>query len=219
MKKIKGVLFDFNGTLYWDTPLHNRAWDQFLDRHRISLTDEEKDRRIHGKNNRDIMRILFGRDLDPAEFDRYSKEKEDIYQAMCLQQNLQLADGTIPLFDFLKDKGIPFTIATAADLYNMNFYFSHLGLGRWFDLRRVVYSDGTIKSKPDPEIFFKAAEVLGLSPDDLLVFEDSYGGIQAAEGFGAGTIFIVDSTGADYSAYPHRIIRSFDEVDRSMFEY
>ena len=60
---IKGVIFDFNGTLYWDTELHNSAWDQFLEKNRIFLSDEEKDSRIHGKNNIDILKNVFAREL------------------------------------------------------------------------------------------------------------------------------------------------------------
>ena len=45
---IKGVIFDFNGTLFFDTHLHNQAWDIFLKKHSFVLTDEEKNLKIHG---------------------------------------------------------------------------------------------------------------------------------------------------------------------------
>ncbi len=40
--QIKGVIFDFNGTLFWDTPLHNNAWDIFLEQHELYLSDSQK---------------------------------------------------------------------------------------------------------------------------------------------------------------------------------
>ena len=53
----KGVIFDFNGTLFWDTDLHNRAWDKFFDKNQIKMTDAEKFQKMHGKNNRDLSLI------------------------------------------------------------------------------------------------------------------------------------------------------------------
>ncbi len=215
---IKGVIFDFNGTLFWDTTLHNMAWDQFLEKNRIFLSDEEKDRRIHGKNNIDILKNMFARELSPAEMARMSTEKEDIYQGMCLKHKLGLAPGCVTFFEFLKKNKIPYTIATAADLYNIDFYFEHLHLGAYFDISKVVYSDGTIPSKPDPEIFLKALGILGLEANDVLIFEDSNAGIEAAENAGAGKIMIVDSNKSDYSKWKHQVISNFEEVDRALFE-
>jgi len=59
MKKIKGAVFDFNGTLFWDTSFHNRAWDIFLENHSISLSDSEKHESLHGRTNREILLNIF----------------------------------------------------------------------------------------------------------------------------------------------------------------
>ena len=215
---IKGVIFDFNGTLYWDTVLHNKAWDQFFEKNRIFLSDEEKNRRIHGKTNIDILKNLFARELTTAEIARMSIEKEDIYQSLCLKHNLGLAPGCVTFFKFLMKNKIPYTIATAADLYNIDFYFETLQLGTYFDKSKVVYSDGTIPSKPDPEIFIKALGILGLEANDVMIFEDSNAGIEAAENASAGKIIIVNSNKNDYSRWNHQVISSFEEVDRLLFE-
>jgi len=52
----RGVIFDFNGTLLWDTELHNRAWDEFLKKHNLKLSDKEKNEKIHGRNNELILK-------------------------------------------------------------------------------------------------------------------------------------------------------------------
>lgn len=215
---VKGIIFDFNGTLYWDTSLHNQAWDLFFEKNGIFLSDEEKDSRIHGKNNIDILRNLFTRELSANEIAIMSIEKEDIYQGLCLKNKLGLAPGCIPFLKFLKQNNIPYTIATAADLYNVNFYFRHLDLASYFDQSMVIYSDGTINSKPDPEIFEKALGILNLEAKDVLIFEDSKAGIEAAENVRAGKIIIVNSSGSDYGSWNHQTIRSFEEVDRLLFE-
>jgi len=214
---IKGVIFDFNGTLYWDTQLHNVAWDLFLEKNRIFLSDEEKNTRIHGKNNIDILKSLFTRELSLKDIDEMSIEKEDIYQSLCLKHKLGLAPGSVSFFKFLTKNRIPYTIATAADLYNVDFYFKHLDLGFYFDKSKVIYSDGTLKSKPDPEIFRKAMTVLGLKEGEVLIFEDSTSGIEAAENAKVKKIIIVNSTNNDYSKWNHQVITSFEEVDRALF--
>jgi HAD superfamily hydrolase (TIGR01509 family) len=210
---IKGIIFDFNGTLLWDTPVHNLAWDRFLQNHKISLTDQEKNERIHGKNNRDILRGLFEREIPENESDQFIDEKESLYREMVIEQELQLAPGATGLFDKLKEKQIIFTIATASGIDNVRFYFERYHLSRWFDFGQVVYDDGTLRGKPNPDFFERAMQRLNLNPEECVVFEDSYAGIKAAENAKAGKIIIVNSTGADYSSFPHQCIGHFGEFD------
>ena len=214
---IKGVIFDFNGTLFFDTPLHNKAWDIFLKKHSLKLNDKEKDRKIHGKNNQEILTNIFSDQLTPGDIRKLSEEKEDIYQSLCLRHKMNLAPGAVNFIEYLANKGVPYTIATASDLYNLEFYFEHLGLERYFDFSKIVYSDGTVKSKPNPDIFVKAMEILGVSPKTTLIFEDSPSGIKAAENAKAKRIVIVDSANGDYSNWDHQIITDFIEINRFWF--
>ena len=207
----KGFIFDFNGTLLWDTPLHNLAWDQFLQNHQISLTDQEKNEKIHGKNNRDIFRGLLEREISEEELAKFIDEKESIYRQMIIDQQLQLASGATELFDQLKNKKIAFTIATASGIENVSFYFERYQLSRWFDFGQVVYDDGTLRGKPNPDFFEKAMQKLNLKPEECVVFEDSYAGIKAAENARAGKIVIVNSTDNDYSNFPHQCITDFGQ--------
>lgn len=213
----KGVVFDFNGTLVWDTPYHNRAFDIFLEKHNIQLTDEEKTIKIHGKTNPDIMRGIFERELTDKEIVDFSIEKESIYQQLIID-DLHFADGVVELFDFLKLHNIPFTIATSSDFFNVDFYFHQMNLARWFSPESVVYNDGTLQGKPEPDIFLRAAAKLKLSPSELIIFEDSKAGIVAAERAGAGKIYIVDSINDEaLKSFGHELIYNFNEVDKSLF--
>lgn len=214
---IKGVIFDFNGTLFFDTQLHNQAWDIFLERYSLNLDDEEKDRKIHGKNNADILANIFKKEFSADEVQRLIIEKESIYQSLCLKQEMNLAPGAVEFFKYLQSKDIPFTIATASDLFNVEFYFKHLNLGEYFNFDKVVYNDGTMKSKPNPEIFVRAMKVLNVKPENALIFEDSSSGIGAAENSKVGKIIIVNSTNSEYSNYNHDVITSFNDIDKSIF--
>ena len=211
------VIFDFNGTLYWDTHLHNAAWDTFLANHEISLTDQEKGRIIHGRNNQDIFRSILGDQLTMSEIERYIDEKEAIYRSLCISENLRMAPGAESLLEFLAENGIKFTIATASGKENVDFYFEYLDLGKWFDYSSVVFNDGSVRSKPHPEIFLRAMENLNAIPLETLIFEDTFNGVKAALAAGPGKVILVNSDPANFFDSGLEVIRSFDEVDRRLF--
>lgn len=216
--KYSGVVFDFNGTLFWDTPLHNKAWNIFLQKYDLQLSDHEFFSLLHGKNNKDIFAGLFRRDLPPGELQALIDQKEDIYRRLCLETEMSLAPGAVAFFDFLKERNIPFTIATASDKDNVDFYFEHLNISQWFDYGKVVYNNGIIKGKPNPDLYLHAMSVIGTKPAETIIFEDAVAGLQAAKNAGAGKIIVVDSNNDDYSEWMgYQIIRSFDEVDRALF--
>ena len=78
--KYSGVIFDFNGTLFWDTPLHNKAWNMFLEKRGMHLSDHEFFATFHGKNNRDIFNSLFQREHSAEEIRALVDEKETLYR-------------------------------------------------------------------------------------------------------------------------------------------
>jgi len=215
---IRGVIFDFNGTLFYDTHLHDRAWDLFLENRGLKLSNSEKSSKIHGKNNSQIFKGLFGEGLSKEEIKNLIVEKEGLYQELCQKESMELAPGAIEFLEFLGGQMIPFTIATASDLYNVEFYFKNLPLAKYFEFDKVIYNDGSMKSKPSPEIFIRAMQVLNILPEETMILEDSISGIRAAENSNAKTIIIVDSAEHDYGEMSHQRIKHFDEINRGLFK-
>ena len=214
-----GVIFDFNGTLFWDTQLHNKAWNIFLEKYNMHLSDEEFFSIIHGKNNRDILLSLFNKSLNDTELAKLAYEKEKLYQKLCLETDIKLAPGVESFLNFLKENNIPFTIATASEKENLDFYFDQLPLNRWFKYEEVVYNNGKIKSKPDPEIYQLAMKVINRAPQDVTVFEDANMGLLAARNANAGNIIVVNSNDDDYSDWSDcQIITNYDQVNKSLFK-
>jgi HAD superfamily hydrolase (TIGR01509 family) len=215
---VQGVIFDFNGTLFWDTEYHNKAWDIYLAKHNQQLTDQEKDVYIHGKPNRNIFEFLEKRELSEAELESRIEEKEGIYQEICNNLNLSLAPGAEEFLNFLKERKVPFTIATSSGWGNVKFYFEYLNLEKWFSIDKVVYDDGSYKGKPEPDIFLIAAHKLDLPIKLCAIFEDSLTGLKAANNAKAGVVFFVRSNN---SIVPPEInvinISDFNQVDRKMF--
>ena len=216
--KIKGVVFDFNGTLFWDTAIHNLAWNTFFEKLHIKVSDKEKHEKLHGKDNKRILKEFLGTNISEKEILNYSIEKEQVYRNFCAKSGLKLAECASDFLDFLKARNIPFTIATASEWENVVFYFEYLKLEKYFDISKVVYSDGKIKSKPDPDMYKKAIKILNLKSYETLIFEDSFSGIKAAENALVGKIIIVNSNNEDYSEFPHQKIKNFKEIDLRFFD-
>ncbi|HEY5508730.1 MAG TPA: HAD family phosphatase [Paludibacter sp.] len=213
----KAAIFDFNGTVFWDTSFHDRAFDIMLAKHGVTLTDAEKRTKIHGKTNPIIMRGIFGEQLIDMDVESMGQEKELIYRQLCIN-DLHFAPGAEDLFNYLATNEIPMTIATSAGIENLDFYFEHMHLSRWFSIDKVAYDNGSFRGKPHPDVFMAAAAKLELDPQETIIFEDSIAGIQAAEAAGAGKIYIVNSYNEDYSRFPHEVITHFNQVNRDLFQ-
>lgn len=193
---MKGYIFDFNGTLFWDSAYHEQAWQNLAMKIRSSpLSSEEIRTHLHGRPNSDVFEYLHKRKLSAVELTSNSEEKEIIYRSICQSLNggFRFADGVQELLNLLREKRIPMTIATSSEYENLQLFIRQFGLSRWFNLEKIVYDDGTFKGKPAPDIFLLAAEKLNLFPSECTVFEDSFSGIRAAIAAGIGRIVYVNS--------------------------
>jgi len=116
----------------------------------------------------------------------------------------KLAPGAVELLNYLKRQAILFTIATSSEIGNLRFYYEHLDLAKWFDFDIVAYDDGSMPSKPAPDIYLRAARKLQLEPADCTVIEDSRAGIQSAHNAGIGKIIAIGprEKQAELSALP-----------------
>lgn len=191
---MRGVIFDFNGTLFFDSDLHLESMWRMYDRHELQRpTKEYMVNHIFGRTNRTIYLQDFNKDATDEEIKNFGKVKEELYRQLCLERPdiFRLVDGAGEMLDFLKENGIPYCIATGSPRDNMEFYFKHLGIDRWFSWDTVVYDDGTFRGKPAPDIYLRAADRLGLSPSECIVFEDGTSGILAANAAGIGGVVAV----------------------------
>jgi len=189
--EFQGLIFDFNGVLWWDGHLQEQSWRQFSATIRgMPLTEGEMAVHIHGRNNRYTLEYLTGRAVVGDELQQLVEQKEQIYRQLCLDQgeDFKLSPGAVELLDFLVAHHIPHTIATASEKTNLDFFVKHLGLDTWFDVEQIVYDDGSRRGKPAPDIYLQAARNLGLEPAQCVVIEDSPAGIQAARAAGIGCV-------------------------------
>lgn len=187
--KVEGVIFDFNGVLFWDTHLHEEAWISCsMELKGKPLTSDEILKFVHGRTNKFVFEYMLNRPLLDHEVRALSQKKELLYRSLCLKNmdHFQLSPGAVEFLEYLRKNSIPFTIATASEKENLDFFIEHLRLLHWFDKDKIVYDDGSYHGKLG--MFLKAAENLDLSPGQCMVIEDSRSGIAAAHAAKIGKI-------------------------------
>ena len=216
---MKGVIFDFNGTMFIDEKFQNKSWRTFI-KQKIGrdISEYEFQEYVHGRNADITLPYFWQRDFTKQEIMELEEEKEKIYRQLCIDsKDFKLTDGLPRFLDELNARRIPHTIATASALGNVKFFFEHLNLYQWFRLEDVVYSDGTIPGKPEPDIYLKAADAIQVNISDCVIFEDASSGIKSAKRAGAGKIVGVTSM-LDYDTLLELgasvTIENFNDLDK-----
>jgi beta-phosphoglucomutase len=219
-----GIIFDFNGVLWWDHDLVETGWQQTALRLRgRPFSAEEFARIVHGHNNRDTLVYLAGRPLEEPEAQRLTDEHEAAYRERCLEQGdaFRLSPGAEELLDFLCAGNISRTIATASEKKNVDFFVERLGLARWFDPSLIVYDNGVLRSKPAPDFYRQAAANLKLDPARCVVVEDALSGMRAARAAGIGWVVALDNGSVDESDLAEipvdAAVRDLGQLDRGLF--
>lgn len=177
ISKYKALIFDLNGTMIDDMPFHIKAWQEKLNSLGANLSYEETKLQCYGKNE-ELLERVFPNRFSAEEKTKLGKEKELLYYDV-YKPHMRLLDGLQKILDAAKAKGIKMAIGSAAMMQNVNFILDHLNLHHYFDA--IVSADDVNLSKPHPETFLKAAQILNIAQKDCLVFEDSPKGIEAAQ--------------------------------------
>jgi HAD superfamily hydrolase (TIGR01509 family) len=165
------------------------------------IPSAEYQEHLNGRCNKLIVEYLLNGNYTDEDVTRAELLKEERYRVLCRETPgfIRLTNGAETLFDTLKARGIPMAIATASEISNVEFYWKEFDLARWFTFDRIIYSDGKLPMKPAPDIYLEAAKRLGLSPAEVLVFEDSHAGLQAARNAKVGRLYAI--TGEESGAF------------------
>ncbi len=170
------LVFDLDGVIVDSNRVHSETWREYLRRCGREVP-EDFDLRMFGRRNDDIVRDVFGWDLEPAEVFRHGAEKEKLYREMMGPMlRAHLVPGVASFLERHWD--MPIAVASNAEAANVDFVLGDSGLRKFF--RAVVDGGQVERPKPDPAIYLRAAALLGVPPVNCIVFEDSKAGIQAA---------------------------------------
>ena len=175
MARDLALILDMDGVIIDSNPFHRRAWEEYNRRFGID-TDEAMHRRMYGRRNDDIVLDFFGGHLTPDQVREHGAAKERLYREMI---GPVLMGALVPgVLEFLKrHRDLPIAMATSAEPENVEVLLETAQLRPYF--RVIVDGHQVHNPKPHPEIYRKAAELLGTDPRDCVAFEDSFAGIQA----------------------------------------
>lgn len=178
--KFNGVIFDLDGVICFTDEYHYLAWKEMADDMGVYF-DREINNRLRGVSRMASLEIILERYDGPALSDEEKKalaeKKNNIYRE--LLGRMTPADLPVEVketLDALRAAGLKLAIGSSSK--NAPFILERIGLDGYFD----AVSDGNniTRSKPDPEVFLKAADMIGFAPAKCLVVEDAHAGVQAA---------------------------------------
>lgn len=180
-----------DGVIIHSNPLHVLAWEEYNRRHGVELTPEMVGR-MYGKRNDELIRGFLGEHLTDAEVHAHGAAKEALYREMMSPRvNRSLVPGIREFL--LSNAAISMAVASNAEELNISLVLDAADLRPYFP---VTLNGGQVSyPKPHPEIYLKAAALVGAEPDECVVFEDSHTGVAA--GLAAGMRVVGLSTTHD----------------------
>ena len=174
---IKAVIFDLDGVIVESEDAHIQAEKQTLRKYRVNISTEEL-HKFTGTTAKAFFTEIIGKNKLNTTFEEINNQKEEILLKL-LGQDAEPTHGVLNLIQKLRQRGIKLAIASSSTRRLVDYVLKKMNITRLFDC--VVVAEDVEFSKPDPEIFLKAAKKLAISPSHCLVIEDAKLGVEAAK--------------------------------------
>ena len=207
----RGIIFDFDGVLIDSEPLYMRSVNMILAECDAPQLSRDEYQEHIGSTAKLTWEALTERNNFPDPASSYPDRDEVILEEL-LRDELQLRPEAEALLAKIADVGVKRGLATASRRKWMSLKLEKLGLVDYFDA--AVCSTDVRRTKPAPDIYLKAAELMDLPTDDAVAIEDSPSGIRSAKAAGIRTIGLRTdmTTGLDLS-HADEIIHNLQEFD------
>lgn len=209
--KYKAIIFDLDGVICFTDRYHYMAWKKMADEIGVYF-DEKINNRLRGVSRMESLEII----LEKSEKTYSEEEKQQLVTRknetyVSLIQNMSEKDLSTEVketLDALRSR--EYLLAIGSSSKNTKLILDRLGLNHYFD----AISDGTNiqKSKPDPEVFLKAAEFLGVNPENCLVVEDARAGIDAAVAGGFDSAGLSEAAEYERTTYPLKYFSDLKDI-------
>ncbi len=177
-KELKSVIFDLDGVIADTARFHYQAWKKLASEIGINLTYEfnENLKGVGRMESLDLILTLIDKDFSKKEKMELANKKNGYYiQFINRMASSDLLPGVVKCFETLKDNNIKVVLASASK--NSSDVINRLEIEKYFDY--IVSGKDISKSKPDPEIFIKAAQGIEAATKNCIGIEDSVAGILA----------------------------------------
>ena len=175
----RGLVFDFDGVIVDSHPVHVRAWQKFLDSVGRTASEEQLQFVLDGRKRDDILRHFMG-ELDADQIVEYGHRKELFFRDEAA--HVRTIDGLLSFLEDIEFQEVALAIASSGSRSRVHFLLDMLDLKKLF--RVVITGDEVEQGKPNPAVFLRAAQRLGVDPSELMAFEDAVSGVKAARSAG-----------------------------------
>ncbi len=207
--KYEGIIFDLDGVICFTDEYHYLAWKAMADGINTYF-DRKINNRLRGVSRMASLEIILerytGEPLSQEQKDALAQQKNELYRQYLSQMSTaDLSQEVKSTLDELRKMGLKLAIGSSSK--NTPFILKQIGLEGYFD----AVSDGNniTRSKPDPQVFLMAAEMLGLEPGKCLVVEDAVSGAEGGHAGGMDVACLGDASEAGVGEYN---LSSFSEL-------
>jgi len=207
-QNIDALLFDLDGTLTDNMPLHRKAWRLFAEKYGIEFTDEWFHQNCSGKTSRAIITQLFG-EVTPKQQDAFFAERFAFYETIFRESGKEI-EGLTPFLQAVGEAGIQLALVTSGSPPTRELQLQHLKLDKKFPV--IIGSENVERTKPHPEPFLRAAQALGVSARRCVAFEDSPTGVLAACRAGMSIVGVLSTHTSEELLGIHAAINDYTEI-------
>jgi beta-phosphoglucomutase len=198
---VQAVVFDFNGTLSDDEPVLARVYEQLFAELGHPLTTDEYYEHLAGHTDEEMFIRWLGASSDELIRERVRRYNELVSDGSTVDEDVRAAVRWAA-------ERMPVAVVSAALRDEIEPVLAASGLRDLFSL--VLSQDDVTRGKPDPQPYLLAAERLGLSPAELLVFEDTDVGVASAKAAGARVVGLTRTLGATRMAAADDLVERID---------
>ncbi len=205
---IRGAIFDWDGVIIDSEAQHRRSWDRLAEETGLSFPKGAFEKSFGMRNAQIIPDILgWAAPGDHGEIARLADRKESLYREEIRSQGIEALPGIRDFLDVLRTAGIPCAVGSSTSRKNIETVLELTQLGGCFDV--IVSAEDVSRGKPEPDVFLRAAERLGVEPADCVVFEDAHVGIEAARRGGMRVVGLA-------TTHPAESLSAADVVAKSL---
>jgi len=184
------VIFDMDGVICHTNPFHAKAFEVFFDKYKISYSEKEFEDHMYGKHNSHIMTYFFKRPIHGSELLALEDEKEALFREI-YKDEVKTIPHYVDFLNTLKEQNFKTAIATSAPRANMDLIIDQLHIREKMD--SLLASENVTLHKPHPEVYLKSAENIAITPENCIVFEDSFSGVTAGLNAGMKVIGVLST--------------------------
>lgn len=186
---IKGIVFDMDGLMFDTERLAAKAWAFAGKQMGLDITEAMAMKTL-GLNAGDTNRVLCDEVGEAFDVAAARKIRVDYVTSYIENNEIPVKSGLFELLDYLKRNHYKITVATSTERERAQYYFNKAGISNYF--HQIVCGDMIERGKPEPDIYLKACEIIGVAPNECLALEDSPMGILSAYRAGMKPVMIPD---------------------------